>query len=40
MAENPANPGRPNLVAEIEAALAAAGLRLEHGQVFDAPGAR
>lgn len=37
MAENPANPGRPNLVADIEAALAAAGLRLEEGQVFDAP---
>jgi SAM-dependent methyltransferase len=37
MAENPANPGRPNLVAQIEAALAAAHLRLERGQVFDAP---
>jgi SAM-dependent methyltransferase len=37
MAENPANPGRPNLVVEIEAALAGAGLRLEDGQVFDAP---
>ncbi len=37
LAENPANPGRPDLVAEIEAALAAAGLRLDDGQVFDAP---
>jgi SAM-dependent methyltransferase len=37
MAENPANPDHPNLVAEIEAALAAAGLKLETGQIFDAP---
>ena len=37
MAENPANPGRPNLVVEIEAALAAADIRLEDGQVFDVP---
>jgi SAM-dependent methyltransferase len=37
LAENPANPGRPNLVAEIEAALAAADLRLVDGQVFDVP---
>ena len=37
MAENPANPGRPNLVAGIEAALAAADIRLEDGQVFDVP---
>jgi SAM-dependent methyltransferase len=37
VAENPANPGHPNLVAEIEAALAAAGLKLEDGQVFDVP---
>ena len=37
VAQNPANPGRPELVAEVEAALAAAGLRLEEGQVFDAP---
>ncbi len=37
MAENPANPGRPNLVADIEAALAAGNLRLEGGQVFDVP---
>jgi len=37
MAQNPANPGRPDLAAEIEAALAAAGLRLESGQVFDVP---
>jgi SAM-dependent methyltransferase len=35
LAENPANPGRPDLAADIEAALAAAGLRLEDGQVFD-----
>ncbi len=37
LAENPANPGRPNLAADIEAALAAADLRLEDGQVFDVP---
>jgi SAM-dependent methyltransferase len=37
MAENPANPGRPDLVVEVEAALAAADIRLEQGQVFDAP---
>ena len=37
MAENLANPGHPDLAAEIEAALAAADLRLEEGQVFDAP---
>jgi SAM-dependent methyltransferase len=36
-ADSPANPARPNLVADIEAALAAADLRLEDGQVFDAP---
>lgn len=35
--DNPANPHRPDLPAEIKSALAAAGLRLEHGQVFDAP---
>jgi SAM-dependent methyltransferase len=37
LVENPANPGHPNLAAEIEAALAAADLKLEDGQVFDAP---
>jgi hypothetical protein len=37
LAENPANPGRPDLAAEIAAALAAAEIRLEDGQVFDAP---
>jgi SAM-dependent methyltransferase len=37
MAGNPANPGHPDLAAEIEAALAAAELRLEEGRVFDAP---
>lgn len=37
LAENSANPGRPNLAAEIEAELAAAGLKLATGQVFDAP---
>ena len=37
MAEHPANPGRPDLAAEIEAALAAAKLRLEEAQVFDVP---
>jgi SAM-dependent methyltransferase len=37
LAENPANPGHPDLVVEIEAALAAADLRLEDGQVFDVP---
>ena len=35
LAENPANPGRPDLAAEIEAALGRAGLALEDGQVFD-----
>jgi SAM-dependent methyltransferase len=35
-AGNPANPGRPDLIGEIEAALAAAELRLEDGQIFDA----
>lgn len=37
LADNPANPGRPDLPSEIEAALAAADLSLEQGQVFDAP---
>jgi SAM-dependent methyltransferase len=37
MAENHANPARPDLALEIEAALAAAELRLEDAQVFDAP---
>jgi SAM-dependent methyltransferase len=37
MADNPANPGRPELAVEIETALAAVGLELEKGQVFDAP---
>jgi SAM-dependent methyltransferase len=37
LAENPANPGRPDLVSEIEAALAAADLRFEDAQVFDVP---
>jgi len=37
MAQNPANPGRPDLVVEIEAALAAADFSLEDGQVFDVP---
>jgi SAM-dependent methyltransferase len=37
MAENPANPARPDLVVEIEAALAAADLRLEDGRIFDVP---
>jgi SAM-dependent methyltransferase len=36
LTENPANASRPNLPAEIEAALAAAGLSLEDGRVFDA----
>ena len=36
-AGSPANPGRPDLVGYIKAALAAADLRLEDGQVFDAP---
>jgi SAM-dependent methyltransferase len=36
-ADNPANPGRPDLAAEIEAALAAAELKLDMGAVFDAP---
>lgn len=34
---NPANPGRPNLMAEIEAAVAAAHFRMDGGQVFDVP---
>jgi SAM-dependent methyltransferase len=37
MADNPANPGRPELPLQIEAALAAANLRLDEGQVFDVP---
>ena len=37
VAENPANPGRPGLVAEIEAALAAVGLTLKEGRVIDVP---
>ena len=37
VADSPANPGRPNLVVDIEAALAAADLGLEDGQVFDVP---
>jgi len=37
IAENPANPHRPDLVVEIEAALAAAALELEDGRIFDAP---
>jgi len=37
LAENPANPGRLDLAVEIEAALAAADLKLEEGRVFDAP---
>jgi SAM-dependent methyltransferase len=37
LAENPANPGHPDLEAEIEAALAAASLKLETGEVFEAP---
>jgi SAM-dependent methyltransferase len=37
MVENPANPDRPSLVADIEAALAAVDVRLEDGQVFDVP---
>jgi SAM-dependent methyltransferase len=37
MADNPANPGRPEVALEIEAALAAANLRLDEGRVFDAP---
>ena len=36
-AENAANPGHPDLAAEIEAELGAADLRLETGRVFDAP---
>lgn len=35
--ENPANPGHPNLPAEIEAALEAAGLALHSAWTFDAP---
>jgi SAM-dependent methyltransferase len=37
LADNPANPGRPGLAGEIKTALAAAGLELEEGQVFDVP---
>jgi SAM-dependent methyltransferase len=37
LVENPANPGRPDLAAEIEAALAAAEIRMDEGQVFDVP---
>jgi SAM-dependent methyltransferase len=37
LAENPANPGHPDLPAEIAAALSRADLTLEDGQVFDAP---
>jgi len=37
MAENPANPHHPELVREIEAALAGADLRLDEGRLFDAP---
>jgi SAM-dependent methyltransferase len=36
-ADNPANPGRPELALQIEAALTAAGLRLDKSQVFDVP---
>ena len=36
-ADCPANPARPDLAADIEAALTSADLRLEHGEVFDAP---
>lgn len=36
-AESSANPARPNLAAEIETALTAAGLKLETGEVFDVP---
>jgi SAM-dependent methyltransferase len=35
--ENAANPGRPDLAAEIAAALSAVDLELEDGRVFDAP---
>ena len=35
--DSPANPARPDLAADIEAALTSADLRLEHGEVFDAP---
>jgi SAM-dependent methyltransferase len=37
LAENPANPGHPDLPAEVEAALAAAKLKLEASEVFDVP---
>jgi SAM-dependent methyltransferase len=37
MAPNPANPGRPELARQIEAALAAANLRLDESRIFDAP---
>jgi SAM-dependent methyltransferase len=37
LAEDLANPGRPDLAVEIEAALAAAGLGLEDGRIFDVP---
>ncbi len=36
-AENPANPGRPDLPLQIAAALAAANLRLDESWIFDAP---
>ena len=37
LAANPANPGRPELALQIEAALAAANLGLDEGRVFDVP---
>jgi SAM-dependent methyltransferase len=37
LADNPANPGHPDLPAEIGAALAAADLELETGAIFDVP---
>lgn len=37
MADNPANPSRPELARQIEAALTAANLRLDHSRVFDVP---
>jgi SAM-dependent methyltransferase len=37
MAPNPANPDRPDLAREIEAALVAANLRLDDSWVFDVP---
>jgi SAM-dependent methyltransferase len=36
-AENPANPGRPELAAQIETMLTAANLRLDESRLFDAP---